>query len=456
MRLNNAISLFNQASAIKNSLLLTKNFDDYFKVLNKTKVLDIQEDSYRIDFKSLEELNSLLNTILAITRRHYRSFKNNEIISRSELIANFDNESFIKTTKEMSFWRKKDFSVKPLYAYSYEMIDDLNTYENRLVISALKRLELIAKNYDYYYAHQVLILENNLRKNDFSYASFLYHDNRALNANLLSKENTQTKEIDEYILKLKDKIKKIQNTPFYLALKGVPLVKDKITLTNIFKENRLYNQVYRFYYQTHQYLNQTLGDEALLNYSYFLIIKTLIKEGYRINQEDLKFAFLNEKAIVLTSIIRFLGKEFNLELSYLDKEKAFLIKVINAWRKQDQSLNLIYLRYHFLEEEINLTPLDSDKYNNIYLYRFDQLAIYQNHQWVKAKFSFQQSEQEMIEVILKSLTKIISGKAEIYQAICPYCGSRYLVSENKNYLCLSCHKHYALIKKDQIWIKDNL
>ena len=456
MRLSNAISLFNQASSLKSSLFFANSFEDYFAMLNKMKVIDLNQDSYRIDFLTLQELNSLLNTILSITRRHYRSFKNNEIVLRSELVRSFDNESFIKTTKEMSFWHQKDFSVKPMWAYTYEMVDDLNTYENRLVISALRRIELIIKNYDYYYAHQVAILENNLNKNDFSYASFLYKDNRILNANLLSKENASSKEIDEYILKLKAKIKKIQNTPFYLALKDIPLVIGKVAMTNIFKENHLYNKVYRFYYQTHQYLNQTLGDESLIDYSYFLIIKTLIKQGYQIKQDNLAFHFLNEKSIILATPIRFLGKDFNLELSYLKEKKAFLIKVINAWRKHDESTNLIYLHYSFNDNEVNLTPLKSDEYNNIYLYSYDKLWVYQNDQWAVAKFSLEQTDQDIIDIILKSFTNIIEGKDEIYATICPYCGSRYLLEENKSYHCLNCHKNYVILRKNQIWIKENI
>ena len=456
MRLNNVQTLLNTSDELLNVFAKVETKKDAYKALINHQLKDITKDDFKLDYEFLDSLNSILNTILNICRNHYKTTKNNELILRSSLISNFDNQSFFKTMKDFSLWKKKDSNMVPEFAYSNELVDDNNTYENRVVMSLVKRIELIIKNYDYYYDKKILILENTASKNDFTYGSMFYKQNKALINNLLTNKYQDFIKISEYINKLKKKIKKIESTPFYHSLKSFRPIIGEIIMTNIFKENLNYNKIYRFYKLTNSIIDVKKGNIALTNYVLYLLIQSLQRLGYEyVNRYPYaKYTSYGKNLIVSDKTFYFKNSMFNISIEYEGDIKGYIIDISNSNNENDNSKNLL-IPYYAINGQINInmSKIDCSSYNNIIIFGYDFVKKYKNNEYKKINISLNQKDYEIIDVLLSSFKYTINALKDIYETMCPICGAHQVEPTSNDIECMNCNNHYSFLNDKLVWIK---
>lgn len=458
MRLNNVKTLFNISDELLMAFNKVSTKQSAYLVLENKRLEDIFKIDFNFDLEFLKQLNDILNTVLTITRKHYLTTKNNEVILRSSLISTFDNQSFEKTLKDSKLWSKKDFKMTPEYAYSYEIDDDLNTYENRVVMTCLNRMELLIKNYSYYYNSKILTLNNTSNENDYTYSSKFYKSNKMLVSNLLTNKELFFAKLNEFIDKLNDKMKRIRNSRFYLALKHFKPVTGKIMLTNIFKDNRQYNKIYRFMNKTNEMVDIKKGQDSLINYTLLLLFKSLGRQGYLYIDDYPKSKYhpFNKDIVAGDAIFSFKNDQFIVSIGFNNNVLGYEIYVRNIKNLYDYSKTLFIPYYSISQlQEINidLSNIDTSSYNNIVIFGYDFIKKYQDGQFKEIKISPFQKDFELICVFIESLTYTIEALKSIYVKTCPICGEKEIMDNHDDYSCLNCQRHYSFIKDNTIWLK---
>ena len=428
---------------------------EYENMLKKLKSSCEIIETLRSELKHYKDIEATLNRAILIAEESTSNIKK-AAYDESKVIIEDAKRNATKLINNVESEKKKDSNMVPEFAYSNELVDDNNTYENRVVMSLVKRIELIIKNYDYYYDKKILILENTGSKNDFTYGSMFYKQNKALVSNLLTNKYQDFIKISEYIDKLKKKIKKIENTPFYHSLKSFRPIIGEIIMTNIFKENLNYNKIYRFYKLTNSIIDVKKGNIALTNYVLYLLIQSLQRLGYEyVNRYPYaKYTSYDKNLIVSDKTFYFKNSMFNISIEYEGDIKGYIIDISNSNNENDNSKNLL-IPYYAINGQINInmSKIDCSSYNNIIIFGYDFVKKYKNNEYKNINISLNQKDYEIIDVLLSSFTYTINALKDIYETMCPICGAHQVEPTSNDIECMNCNNHYSFLNDKLVWIK---
>ena len=219
----------------------------------------------------IDKIKEVINRIFNIIKKYNYSLKEEERIVRINELYRYDSRLLRQTLREPKFFKKINHDLKPEYLYSYDLIDNIDTYENRFIkylINLIKRnLVIILKTFKPLNISQ--ILNGKL--------SFTYYGNYK-NLSYLNNDN----DISDIYNELEDinhKINLIMKTNYYKHINNV--IFNEVIVTNLLNDDSNYNYCYRFYLIKNNYypnfINKLIND-LRLNTNIIKDVKT-IKNG---------------------------------------------------------------------------------------------------------------------------------------------------------------------------------
>ena len=219
----------------------------------------------------IDKIKEVINRIFNIIKKYNYSLKEEEKIVRINELYRYDSRLLRQTLREPKFFKKINDDLKPEYLYSYDLIDNIDTYENRFIkylINLIKRnLVIILKTFKPLNISQ--ILNGKL--------SFTYYGNYK-NLSYLDNDN-DISDIYNDLEDINHKINLIMKTNYYKHINNV--IFNEVIVTNLLNDDSNYNYCYRFYLIKNNYypnfINKLIND-LRLNTNIIKDVKT-IKNG---------------------------------------------------------------------------------------------------------------------------------------------------------------------------------
>jgi len=425
--------------------------------------------THKYDFSDLsnkvDEIRNVLYKIASIINKPRIKVTTENVIIRSELAKNISNESFLKTVRDPSLWKKKDYQYEPEKVHTIESIDTIDTYENRFITMLI---DILSKELD------LVIDEMNLASVSFMskyklenvtysklslfnlYKNFTYPFDEDF---ILRKDDTSL--LEDSLYKTSKLLRRIKGSSFYNQLKDNPVIKN-VMPTNILLQDSLYSYCYRYYKEN---LSSAISDyekEDLMYYNYVICIFMRYFKKY------------NDKSIFLGKCLKLFTYEDNIIKfkPYIFKDDIFEytfsqdiddfsfnvdIKCLIGNLNEEQQVtryNLKVVRKLYKSNYKKLMQETSNKdINRIIICLFDQDNIYSN---VLNLSYFSSDHLKMIKNLFTSFTLLFNiSKSESYNR-CLCCGNKDISIDNNLISCLKCQSKYLLFdynKKKYMLIK---
>lgn len=382
----------------------------------------------------LDDISHLFDALLSIAYRPRTSFKDIDVLLRSELSPALRPEEFLKTVNDPSLWRrKKNGTYSPEYVHSTAHEEDIDTYENRGAVTV--------------YGEAMAFLYGLKKSQDASKRSLerLYGLSSLplSEAGLLRDLRLEGKELSTYLFspsykddlssraeELERKGRRLAPTPLMRALssKKIPL---PLFPTNIYVHDPRYREVYSFF------LRRLSGSHGASGLPFYFLLRFL-EEGRFLkftmpvaptfNKRNGKItcsSFRLEKGDMAIDG-RLEGNSIILETSYMGAKDSLVLHCYDELREADVAPKGIHLCLH------NLSGLTS---------RYIEVAPdFESH-----------SLRPLYDALFVSLP--LSGKLER----CPVCGRRGLRLEGEEYLCPDCGSRMSVLtkgNKNHLWLKE--
>lgn len=430
---------------LNSRIVSAKNALQRFNVFAKIPSKALNTKRLENDYNFLLEINKILSKIMEIARKPHFMVKEQDIIVRSSLISEFDNERFKQTLRESDLWRRKSGVLVPEQAHSAENIDNFATYENIVVKMCFNQIEVIVNKLSDYYHNYISDLKTSFSFDNYSFTSLFNNDAHQLIDKNLFKVHSDVNQILNRLHIIYRKIQLIHETYFFKQLQNVPLIRDKVVSTNILKFNRKYSHVFRFYLLLIKNQNNEIIEDALISYYTRLVLHSLsqtykpLKTKQVFDHKLMNLKFSNKKFFLNVLRIR--------KNTILFKVKANTRRSISAF----SSLTIV---------------TDLEKYrpvNEVTAYEYvvyeEKLYRYTEKEFVLLKHNYSQGELGLISMLLASLSTNIEIDQTYKIGTCPICGkSDVNISKGNDIHCLSCGASHAIInfksKHPYLWIKN--
>lgn len=401
----------NEIYVLLSSLTSKKDIKDVLKYIKNNSLPSLQHLYIDKDLEYLKEINYILSIITSIVSKPLLISSTNEIIVRSGQASALSNDDFLKTSQDSSLWKKRKDGYIPEKVYFKEYIDEIKTYENRLIVELINVLSREIDNYLYFYASLIKRLNT---------------------SNVDLKEDKEKEDILLLINRINSKLLAIKSTYFYKVINKDGKRINNVVATNILLDNRLYNRAFRFYKEMLTYGDNKKINLMLLHYYYLLFISTLIKEGYKceINKKE-QFTYNNE--------LSFDSSHFKANLSLI-RDKYISLELFNKDINHSEKILIN------VEHDLNELHFDDD----LSTHSLNYISIYKYGYMEEGKLYTSSldtlKEEEMIKDILLSYTQIIEGSKTIYSKFCPICKSKEIDYKDKDdiYICEDCKSEYVL------------
>lgn len=264
----------------------------------------------------INKIKKVLNRIFNIINKYNFSLKEEERIVRINEKYRYDSRLLRQTLRESKLFKNDNGKLKPEYLYSYELIDNIDTYENRFIkylINLTKRnLTIILKTFKPLNISQVLNGK----------LSFTYYGNYK-NLRYLNNDN----DISNIYNDLEDvnhKLNLIMRTNYYKHINKT--VFNEVIVTNLLNDDPNYNYCYRFYLVKNNYypnfINKLISD---------LRNKTTIIKDVKVTKEAKFNNFIcSDNDFILTFNSKLNNLELNIKLNNIE-EKYNISLVENSY-----------------------------------------------------------------------------------------------------------------------------
>ncbi|HKL84341.1 MAG TPA: hypothetical protein VJZ48_02585 [Bacilli bacterium] len=424
---------------------LSKAEDDIgrIKVYLNAPVESLNNRAVMSDYAFLFRLNSVLSTILSITNKPHITVQDKDIILRSSLVSEFNNEKFIQTLRESDLWALNKGKFIPEHSHTSEYLDNVKIYENIVVMMCFHLIEKVINRIDVHYQSYTRGLSSAFAFDNYSVTSLFNANNtRLIDKTLVSREDIE--QLRARLHLIKRKVHLINSSLFYAELKDTKPIMSSIVLTNILKFNRRYKQVFHFYNELLKNNNSVAITTANRNYYISLLFKVLNsnlelkEEKQTINDKHINTKFSNDK----------------FTLTLLSKnQKTFLIKVKANRRKSIHTTSSLTLINDFNEYQ---PILEVNAYE--YVLVGEEIFRYINKQFIPLKYHYSQGDLSLINTLISSLVVHVNLEKNHVPNTCPVCGSNTInIRRRFDMTCLNCEAEYALINADTdkpfVWIK---
>jgi len=395
------------------------------------------------DYAFILAINKVLSTIVSITNKPHITVQDKDIILRSSLVSEFNNEKFNQTLRESDLWRLNNGKLTPEFSHTSEYLDNFKTYENVFVMMCFHLIERVIDRISVHYQSYTSDLSSAFAFDNYSVTSLF----NANNTRMIDKTLVIRDDIDQIRRRLhliRRKVHLIKSSFFYKELESAKPITSTIISTNILKFNRRYKQVFHFYNELLKNSNSIEITRANRNFYISLLFKAINSSFELKNQKQI----INEKGLNL----KFSNDRFTLNL-LTKNQKTFLIKVKANDRKSIQTTSTLTIINEFSEYRPNLEV-------NAYEYVLvgEQIFRYINKQFVPLKYHYSQGDLSLINTLISSLSVQVNLEKNYTINTCPICGKDTISIKRKfDVTCLSCGAEHAIIGANTdtpfMWIK---
>ena len=244
--------LLEYGKRLTSRMISSKTALDRFALFANAPVNMLSAKKLESDHALLLEINKILSKILEISRKPHFSVQEQDIIIRSSLISEFDNNRFKQTLQESDLWRKKGSKLVPEHAHAAEYVDNYAIYENIIIKMCFQQIESIVSKLNDHYNNYISDLKTSFSFDNYSFTSLFNNESHQLVDKKLFKVQADVNEILTRFHSINRKMHLIRETHFFKELQNVHVIRDKIVTTNVLKFNRKYNQVFRFLFNAYQ------------------------------------------------------------------------------------------------------------------------------------------------------------------------------------------------------------
>jgi len=449
------------AACFKNKQELT--YQEFFDALRSFRF------TYDYDFSDLDvrlnEIKRVLHIIVSIINKPRTASSTDQVILRSEETRYVSNDSFLKTTKDPSLWKKKSGILEPEKVHTDETVDTIDTYENHFIITLISLLNEEINEIADEMNLASLSLMSKYRLESFSYSPFsllgVYQD-----AHYPFKENFTLKKdvssLEESLHDTNKLLRRIMGSSFYLKLKGGALIKNPMA-TNILVHNPLYSYCYKHYkhHLAGKEIDYPKEERIYYNYvlcAFFYFFKNVNPDLVESNKKGKLFSYEHDTLLFKPFSVKnktfayefkqegnkhTLGVDIKCLIGELNEEERVTRFLIKSVRK------LLYPEYKKLIKEN-----EKENTNLVIVSLFNPDNIYTG---VLNLSYFTRDHLAMMKSLFTSFTLLYIVSSSSVKNRCFCCSSKE-ISHNNN--IVSCHKckseyltfshlnnEYVLIKK---------
>lgn len=422
---------------------------------------------YKYDFEDLSsrltEIKRILYTIVSIINKPRTATSSDPVIVRSEQARYVSNDSFLKTARDSSLWRRKNGVLEPERVHTEENVDTLNTYENRFITTLIGILsdELSEIGEEMALTSASFMSKYKVEGIFYSPLSFygLYQGKHCPYKEELALPKEDGSEMEKDLHEANKLIRRIKGSFFYARLKNEPPLRN-VEATNILIHDPLYSHCFKYYKKKLANAEEDHRKEDAIYRDYFLCLffrhlgekKLLLAEkglkpfsyqegGIAFEPFSLKDDFfeyaINEESdgsihLAITCLIG--------ELMDEERTTEYLLKVRRKLTKEDWKA----LTKEYAERNVNL----------IIVSLFNSDHIYSN---VLNISYFSSDKDALMEELFTSFAMLFNIPGSEAQNRCLCCSSKEIARDNH---LVSCHKcgseylsfahlgeQYALIRK---------
>ena len=451
------------------------SFSDLYNYLSLDKIKLVTKYDYNEALSSANTLKEVINKILSIIHKPHISSITNEVILRSELSSSISTESFIKTSKDVKLWKRKNVNSKrsltPEYVYSVENIDTIDIYENRFISLLIDEINKEIKELVLNLSPLIESLEDHYETNVLSFGKTsimndLENKGYPINGLFLKAKANKALAYKE-IRKLEKKIKLIKDSEFYKITSKTKINKN-ILATNILLHDPLYNYCYKFYkehYLSKEEINSSLNiyyyNYILINFFNHLtklnIAKTSLSNKAKLYFDEshrLRFSDLSAKKDIFA--FRFIEDPnelgFKIEIKLINKAIRTDTKVNKT------NFNSTYLLISYKETDTSLIHSKEvlSKVDTNSKYLITQYALNGDYKDTILLSIYRDDNPLIIKNFLRSLVLLFDTDLDLFKSKCPICGKDEVIFDGFNYICKNCNSVFSInetIKGDVLWVK---
>ena len=260
--------------------------------------------------KLLDNINEVVNHIINIINKYVFALKEEEKIVRIDEKYKYDVNLLKRTLKDPKLYIRDNGEIKLAKIYSYDLIDNLDTYENRFIKYLIKQILINLNILEGIYKN--INISNALKgKLDFSYFGNFNNLNTLKALDLKYINNNIRKIADINIL-----FNQIKNSNYYKNIKDE--VFNEILLTNIFISDKDYNYCYKFYLNKEDYFIKFKE----------LFINDLLSNNDVINNNKNEIKLKNNNFIIDIKII---NKTINLNIENNNINHNYKLNIANTF-----------------------------------------------------------------------------------------------------------------------------
>ncbi len=413
---------------------------------------DIQSSISRLD-----AIIQVLETMLSIVRKPLIRTINEEVVKRSELAQSLDTPSFQRTLRDPARWRNKDGEMEPEMVHTYEIDDDLNTYENRFICMLADRIkkelfEIEAQSDRYYFA---LLKEYQSDAITFSATSFINQLDTDLYPfrHTFSKPSKEGAMLTERLKKARKYLSHVFRSRLYKTVHRYE-ISPNVMPTNILMHHNLYGLCYRFYKENYQTdAVKQLGDDALY---YDFVIGDMIRAlnlDEQILASDGPFTYDDEGRIEMP-LISFRRSKVVVNIEDIKGKYAFKVSCgirDKYGRYYGKTSRLIYVKKElsrFTQKETydDLNELfSSGEYDDYVIVTMSNKTNSYNR--IATCTYYDLYSAGVINNVIKSAMLCFTIEKES-SSRCPICGADEYTKHGDHYHCLNCESDYSIYEVD--------
>lgn len=389
---------------------------DFFEHISLVPDFSLQEKCRKHDYAFLLDIQRIISIIMSIVEHPHISSKQEEIVSRIELVKQLSNEDFTRSLKEPGFWKQRGSNMIPEKVYYYQQVDELAIYENKFICLLVNILENELKEYYDLYLAMLPTVSGNISSVDPSLVDTL----------------KKTK----YLLK---RINVIKSTRFYRTISKTRPIDRHVRKTNILIHDNLYKRCFMFYNKYLVYKGESAFQKDLRVYYLTIILKGLSERGFQLVKDGVAS---KKRKWGLKS------DDFKISLQTLSGICAFSMTV-TASRSKKNAKHLLIISSAINHDGIEIPEEGYDSIDVLTLWNLSNSDELSNNALVSTF-----SEKELVDKWIDSKTTLLDVSHDMYSTFCPVCKNKVEDSDDE-FFCENCRSKYKFIqnkgKITRIW-----
>lgn len=414
-------------------------------------------EPYRFEeeLSRLEQMKTVLDKILSILYHPAIKVETESIVKRSELSGKLSHESFMETMQDPKLWKEKRGSMVPEYVHTVETIDTIDIYENRFIAMLIKELEEdialaeddlspLVESIEEHFQNKSLTfgtysIVRNLRKEENDYPDFVK-----------DREDQSKEDLINLVRKIHRRLRNMKSTEFFKITSKRP-IKGNIIPTNILIHDRLYSYCYRYYVEHYKKDEKDERKDTIYYFNYVLasLLLTLKRKGI-LKKEEISSLTFDEEDILSFDSITLQDSRFTFTIEEDKKNLGLhILTTLSFDEKKETSDYYLIIREKYSEKtktSIHLLKEQMEKDNHVILIVSNNLIKDFSS---TLTLNIHKEDDGLLLDLLASLRLLVKGRKDIYQTLCPVCGTNHVRFDGNRYCCQNCNSVYTMGKIDQ-------